>query len=109
MSNLEDHEAEQEAITAAFEQGVLDGTICGSCGQMILGECPGCSFENEIVTRSAPRWAWELIDETLAMDAQSSGFDAQLREQIGLAIIALVIASEDPDLTALSRDEAKED
>jgi hypothetical protein len=50
--------------------------------------------DSELVTRSAPAWAWEVIDETLAMDAQSSAFDPDLREKIGKALEAMIDASE---------------
>jgi hypothetical protein len=34
--------------------------------------------QNEIVTRCAPRWAWEIIDDLLALEAsKSSGELAQ--------------------------------
>lgn len=50
--------------------------------------------ENEIVTRSAPRWAWDTIDETLAQDSMSSAFSADLRADIAAAVDAMIIASE---------------
>ena len=37
---------------------------------------------DELLTRSAPRWAWDIIDETLHMDISSSAFDKGLREEI---------------------------
>ena len=47
-----------------------------------------------LITRSAPAWAWSVIDETLAMDAQSSAFDPELREKIGRALQAMLDACE---------------
>jgi hypothetical protein len=44
---------------------------------------------DRIVTRSAPQWAWDIIDETLDCDANSSAFDPSLREQIQDAIEAM--------------------
>ena len=51
-------------------------------------------YMDEVVTRSAPRWAWEVIDETLEMDANSSAFDKELREQIALALKGMAISCE---------------
>lgn len=51
----------------------------------------------EIVGRLAPRWAWEIIDETLGMDACSKAFDAGLRESIRKAMAAMILASECDD------------
>ena len=58
--------------------------------------------ENEVVTRSAPRWAWDLIDETLALDAESSLFDQPLRDQIKEAMDGMLLSSEE-DLGMVSR------
>ncbi len=49
-------------------------------------------YQNELVDRCAPRWAWEVIDETLAADALSSAFDPTLRQQIQLALEAMIQA-----------------
>lgn len=59
--------------------------------------------ENAMVTRSAPAWAWQIIDATLALDAQSSAFDLQTRADIEAAIIGMQCGCEDPELEALSR------
>lgn len=61
---------------------------------------------NEIVSRSAPRWAWELIDETLAMDAKSKAFSADLRGQISAATYAMGLACEEASERPISMDEA---
>lgn len=53
--------------------------------------------ENEIVSRSAPRWAWDIIDETLAMDAERKAFDASLRADISAATLAMIRATETDD------------
>lgn len=45
---------------------------------------------DEVITRSAPRWAWDLIDETLAMDAKSRAFSQELREEISRAHSAIL-------------------
>ena len=110
MSTLEEHEAEQAEITAACAAGTCDHPechdedVCRTCGARYEGfgdgydgECPDCadtSYMDEIVCRSAPRWAWEIIDETLAMDAQSKAFDAELRLSIGAAITGMGLACE---------------
>jgi len=47
-----------------------------------------------LVTRSAPEWVWDLIDETLAMDTQSKAFDQHLRTRIGASILAMQLACE---------------
>ncbi len=51
--------------------------------------------EDEIVVRVAPRWAWEIIDETLAMDANSKAFGRELRDQISDAYDAMILACEE--------------
>ena len=53
--------------------------------------------QREIVTRSAPRWAWDVIDETLAMDAKAGNFDPGLRRQIEEAFAAMIASCENPD------------
>jgi len=65
-------------------------------------------YHNEVVSRSAPRWAWEMIDETLAMDAQSKAFDANLRQSIGEANAAMMYSSENPELEEIGRTEVQE-
>lgn len=45
--------------------------------------------EDELVTRTAHRWAWATVDETLALDAKSKSFSAELREDIQKAIDAM--------------------
>lgn len=42
-----------------------------------------------MITRQAPAWAWDIIDETLAIDAQSRAFDPHLRNAIGDALAAM--------------------
>ncbi len=46
-------------------------------------------YDDEEVTRCAPRWAWEVIDETLRIDSQSSACTTELREAIGKAYLAM--------------------
>lgn len=93
---------EENAADLAFEDDA-----CRSCGAAYDeggdgydGECAGCadaSYMNELVDRSAPRWAWDIIDETLAMDAESKAFDASLRASIAAANLAMIRASETDD------------
>lgn len=85
MSTLEEHDAEQAMITAACEAGECDHPECHETHD---------TYDNECVTRSAPRWAWEIIDETLAMDATSKAFAKDLRESIALASAAMGHACE---------------
>lgn len=47
--------------------------------------------EDELVSRAAPRWAWEIIDQTLACDAQSSAFDAATRADVDAALKWMVL------------------
>lgn len=61
-------------------------------------------YTDEVVTRSAPRWAWDLIDETLAMDSKSGSFDPELRQEIHAALEAMVMASAS-DADTLKRSE----
>lgn len=49
------------------------------------------SYDDEMVTRAAPRWAWYIIDDTLACDASSSAFDPALRKQVSQALTAMVL------------------
>jgi hypothetical protein len=42
-----------------------------------------------MITRQAPAWAWDIIDETLAADARSRAFDAATRNEIGAALDAM--------------------
>lgn len=51
---------------------------------------PASDYDNECVTRSAPRWAWEIIDETLDTDSKSNAFSTALRTSIEDALIAMV-------------------
>lgn len=85
MSTLEDHDAEQAAITALCEAGQCDHPECQSETD---------DYENECVTRSAPRWAWDMIDETLSLDANSGAFSSELRAQIENAQNAMHLACE---------------
>lgn len=110
MSNLIEHEAEQAAITAVWEE-----THCRTCdaeydgaGDGYDGECPDCAdktYNAEVITRSAPRWAWDLIDETLDFDSRSSAFDAALRERLQKALRAMIAACEDEDLLKIAEDD----
>lgn len=59
-------------------------------------------YMDEIVVRQAPRWAWDLIDETLELDSRSRNFDPELRADIRTALHAMMIASE-AELSELSR------
>ena len=42
--------------------------------------------DRAIELRHAPKWAWDTIDETLALDAESSAFDLALRREIDAAL-----------------------
>ena len=53
-------------------------------------------YDDEIVLRSAPRWAWNVIDETLAVDVRSIAFDPALRSEIASAVEAMVNSCENP-------------
>lgn len=93
MSSLETHEAEQAEITARCEAGTCEHLHCRE--------------EFEIVSRAAPRWAWDIIDETLGMDACSKAFDAGLRESIRKAHAAMVLASELADDEPISDEDPR--
>ena len=54
-------------------------------------------YDKEIVTRCAPRWAWEVIDETLACDVEAGNFDPDLRAAIACSLAAMIDACENPD------------
>lgn len=121
MSSLEEHDAEQAEITAMCEAGTCDHPecheedfdICRTCSRRLddNGECASCadaSYEDECVDRSAPRWAWEIIDATLAADATSKAFDSNLRKQISDALAAMIQACE-TGADRLRRGEASQD
>lgn len=55
---------------------------------------PTDTYNTELVTCSAPRWAWDTINETLAMDAESKAFSQELRDEIAAAIDAMIAACE---------------
>lgn len=88
---------EENAADLAFEED-----HCRTCGEQYGdggdgydGECPICAdltYENELVDRAAPRWAWDIIDETLAMDAQSKAFTAEEQAAIEAANLAMIRA-----------------
>ena len=40
------------------------------------------AYLDEIVTRRAPRWAWEIMDEIISMDMCSTANGLAYREQI---------------------------
>ena len=46
-------------------------------------------MKEKLVMRAAPRWAWDTIEETLRLDAESSAFDPQLRRDIRKALSAV--------------------
>lgn len=54
-------------------------------------------YENETITVCGPRWAWDVIWETLQADMQSIAFDPELRLQITRAYKAVIEASEQKD------------
>lgn len=62
----------------------------------------------EIVTRSAPRWAWEIIDETLDADSRSKAFDPNLRAMIRAATVAMQLACESANDEPISRERVNE-
>jgi hypothetical protein len=62
--------------------------------------------QNEVVNRSAPRWAWDLIDETLALDAQSKAFDRETRSDIKAATHAMIVCCVEGDIESMSRERA---
>ena len=58
----------------------------------------GDPYMDEIVVRTAPRWAWEIIDETLDLDRHSIAFSKDLRQSISEGIHAMNMACEnDPE------------
>lgn len=83
MTTFAEHMADQAALTALCESGECDHP-----------ECHGQTAENELVDRSAPRWAWEIIDQTLANDAVSKAFDADTRQSVQNALNAMMLACE---------------
>lgn len=64
---------------------------------------------DRIVDRSAPQWAWDLIDETLHYDSVSKAFDKELRQKIAEAFRAMVYASENPHLDSLRTSDIPEE
>lgn len=64
---------------------------------------------NRIITRSAPLWAWNLIDETLYADTQNKAFDKSLRDEIAGAIRAMAYSCENPDIQELASEDIPKD
>lgn len=51
-----------------------------------------------LVTIEVPVEAWELLRETLEMDAHSPAFDVALRRQIATALKAIRVVRDDADV-----------
>ena len=103
MSTLEEHEAEQAAITAQCEAGTCRHPECHE-SEVTRKHDPG----DLLVTRAAPAWAWEIIDETLACDMNSKAFDADTRADVRNAYHAMILACElDEVITHLTRAEVE--
>lgn len=60
-------------------------------------------YAAEAVSRSAPRWAWEIIDETLEADSMSSAFDPNLRAMIRASTVAMQLACESANDEPITR------
>ena len=60
-------------------------------------------YDAEVVSRAAPRWAWEIIDQTLEADSLSSAFDPNLRAMIRAATVAMLLACESANDEPISR------
>ena len=58
---------------------------------------PKFDYMNGIVDRSAPRWAWDIIDETLSLGSCATNFDPSRRAEIRDAVNGMTAASADPD------------
>ncbi len=58
-------------------------------------------YQKEIVTRDAPRWAWDVIDETLEKTATEDGAGrvnlSLTRKIVGEALDAMINACEKGD------------
>lgn len=63
------------------------------------------AHEDQLITRSAPKWAWQILDETIGMDARSTAFSADLRADIVAASIAVQLACDRGDDEPISRAE----
>ena len=61
--------------------------------------------ENEIVARHAPRWAWNVIDDALWLDCMHR----DNAEAIAKARRAMLVASENPFMEALSFNDAQDE
>jgi len=66
------------------------------------------AMNNELVDRVAPRWAWDIIDETLRMDANSKAFDEGLRKDINAATTSIEVACGNSDDMPIGRSEVDE-
>lgn len=60
-------------------------------------------YDAEVVSRAAPHWAWEIIDQTLEADSLSSAFDPNLRAMIRAATVAMQLACESVNDEPISR------
>lgn len=52
-------------------------------------------LDDEIVTRCAPEWAWQVIDETLELDRGSPAFAPELKQEISEAYEAMIDCCEE--------------
>lgn len=69
---------------------------------------PQSNYEDQLITRSAPRWAWAVLDETLGVDARSGAFSADLRADIIAASTAVQLACDRADDEPISRADVDE-
>lgn len=95
MSNITENDIEQAWIAIMCAAGLCDHAECHTdriAGQLRIRLAQlADNSQNEIVTRSAPRWAWDVIDNTTypnptyknAMDAMVLACDLADDEPFG--------------------------
>ena len=66
-------------------------------------EVPTDAYNNEVVTRCAPRWAWNVIDWHVDKRMNSNAVFRNIREELVNAHWAMKHASENPELTHIGK------
>jgi hypothetical protein len=76
---------------------------------MVDYEVPTDRYNDEVVTRCAPRWAWAVLDWHIDKRRNSPTVFRNIREEMNKAVWAMNHATENPDLTYVPGMPATED
>lgn len=95
QSDLDVDELEVLALFKGHHMDMSYSTLVGWISNDVVAQPERDVYQNELVDRVAPRWAWEIIDQSLAIDRKSIACDPALRKVIGEAIDAMIEACEE--------------